>query len=132
VSGEGANQSVSGICTDKAGNSASATVSGINIDKTPPIVTITTPGDNASYLLKSSVPSSYGCSDSGGSGIATCIGPLSTGSNINTGTLGSNAFAVTATDRAGNLATKTNTYWVVYGFVLTPPKSPARPAAPCR
>jgi hypothetical protein len=125
VSAEGANRSVGGSCADKAGNSASATVSGISIDKTPPVVTITTPGDNASYLLNGSVPSSYGCSD-GGSGIATCTGPLATGLNVRTGTLGSNPFAVTATDRAGNLATKTNTYWVVYGFVLTPPKSPAK------
>lgn len=37
VSSEGANQSVSGTCTDKAGNvSDPATISGINIDKTPP------------------------------------------------------------------------------------------------
>lgn len=33
---EGAGQSVTGECTDVAGNSASATVAGINIDKTPP------------------------------------------------------------------------------------------------
>jgi hypothetical protein len=35
---EGAGQSVTGTCTDVAGNSASSTVSGINIDKTPPTV----------------------------------------------------------------------------------------------
>ncbi len=38
VSTEGANRSVTGTVTDKAGNSASATVNGINIDKTPPTV----------------------------------------------------------------------------------------------
>jgi hypothetical protein len=38
LSNEGAGQSVSGTCTDLAGNSASATVSGINNDKTPPAV----------------------------------------------------------------------------------------------
>lgn len=38
LSTEGAGQSVTGTCTDVAGNSASATVSGINIDKTPPTV----------------------------------------------------------------------------------------------
>ena len=38
LSTEGANQLVTGTCTDLAGNSASATVSGINIDKTPPTV----------------------------------------------------------------------------------------------
>ena len=38
LSAEGANQSVTGMATDQAGNSASATVGGINIDKTPPAV----------------------------------------------------------------------------------------------
>ena len=41
LSGEGANQSASGTCTDKAGNeSALATASGINIDKTAPTVAL--------------------------------------------------------------------------------------------
>jgi hypothetical protein len=39
LSAEGAGQSVSGTCTDVAGNSATSTVSGINIDKIPPVVT---------------------------------------------------------------------------------------------
>ena len=38
VSGEGANQAVSGACRDVAGNSVLVTVNGINIDKTPPTV----------------------------------------------------------------------------------------------
>src|SRR5260370_6444151 len=38
LSSESAGQSVSGTCTDLAGNSGSATVNGINIDKTPPTV----------------------------------------------------------------------------------------------
>jgi hypothetical protein len=38
LSTEGAGQSVSGICTDLAGNSASAIVQSINIDMTPPVV----------------------------------------------------------------------------------------------
>jgi hypothetical protein len=39
LSTEAANQSVSGVCQDLAGNSSSTTVSGINVDKTPPTVT---------------------------------------------------------------------------------------------
>ena len=35
---EGRNQSLTGVCTDAAGNTASNTVSGINIDRTPPAV----------------------------------------------------------------------------------------------
>lgn len=40
ISTEGANQSVTGTATDKAGNSASATVSRINIDKTKPTASV--------------------------------------------------------------------------------------------
>lgn len=36
IAGEGANQSATGSCADRAGNQASATVGGINIDKTAP------------------------------------------------------------------------------------------------
>jgi hypothetical protein len=128
VTTEGADQSATGTCTDLAGNTTSDTQTEINIDKTPPVVTITTPGDDASYLLNQSVASNYSCSDDGGSGIETetCIGPVSTGVNLNTGTPGSSDFTVDAADRAGNLATRTHTYWVVYGFALTPPKSPAK------
>jgi hypothetical protein len=39
LSAEAAGQSVTGTCTDLAGNSASATVAGISIDKTPPVLT---------------------------------------------------------------------------------------------
>lgn len=39
VSADGANQSASGTCTDRAGNTASTTFSGIFIDKTPPTTT---------------------------------------------------------------------------------------------
>jgi probable HAF family extracellular repeat protein len=42
LSGEGAAQSVSGTCTDVAGNSATSTVNRINIDKTPPVITAST------------------------------------------------------------------------------------------
>jgi hypothetical protein len=38
VSTEGANQSATGTCQDRAGNTASDTQNGINIDKTPPVI----------------------------------------------------------------------------------------------
>jgi len=47
LSTNGAGQSVTGSCTDKAGNSGSATVSGINIDTLAPVATATgTPAPN--------------------------------------------------------------------------------------
>ncbi len=39
ISSEGADQSITGYATDRAGNTASHTVAGINIDKTPPTIT---------------------------------------------------------------------------------------------
>ena len=58
--------------------------------------------------------------------MATCSGPVSSGSNINTSTVGPKTFTVTATDVAGNIATKTNNYSVNYGIIVTPLKSPAQ------
>ena len=54
ASTDGANQSATGICTDKAGNTNSATVNLINIDKVAPSifdngVTAGTPGSNGWY-----------------------------------------------------------------------------------
>ena len=51
LSNEGAGQSASGTCTDKAGNvSAAATASGINIDKTPASLA-SSPSDGGSYYF---------------------------------------------------------------------------------
>ncbi|HJT90195.1 MAG TPA: hypothetical protein VJ732_20130 [Bryobacteraceae bacterium] len=122
--GEGVNQSLFRTVTDLAGNvSAPAGFSGLNVDLTAPTVTITTPGNGATYILNAKVAANYTCADTP-SGIATCSGPVS-GSNLPTGTLGKNTFSVTATDKAGNTTTQSVTYYVVYNFVLTPPKSPA-------
>ena len=113
--------------TNGVGLSTSVSVT-IKIDKTPPNITITTPANNGTYLLNASVASSYSCLDpTPGSGLASCSGPVSNGSNFSTNTVASNpvSFTVTAADNAGNNATRTNTYFVVYNFVLEPPKSPA-------
>ena len=118
---EGANQSALGTCTDKAGNSASATVSGINIDKTKPTITNTVPANNASYLLNATVLASCTCSDS-----LSGIGTVNIGSPFNTARVDKNTFTFTATDKAGNSDTLEVTYYVVYNFALTQPKSPAR------
>ena len=106
VSSEGANQSVSAVALDKAGNSASASVS-VNIDKTAPIVSITSPA-NGSVVTASSLQLAGSASDNL-SGIAsvTCNGSpvvLTSGSFSCTVALasGSNSIQVQATDVAGN------------------------------
>ena len=48
-----------------------------------------------------------------GSGIDSCVGPVASGSAIDTSTLGPQSFAVTGTDNAGNTKTVTHYYTVV-------------------
>jgi Ca2+-binding RTX toxin-like protein len=60
------------------------------------------------------VPADYECEDEpGGSGLASCVGPVADGALIDTSTVGPVAFTVTATDNAGNEAEVTHTYTVV-------------------
>src|SRR5262249_52796168 len=71
LSAEGANQSVSGTCTDNAGNSASATFSGINIDKTAPTLSGFSINGGAPKTTSTSVTlTSIAATDAGGSGVA--------------------------------------------------------------
>jgi hypothetical protein len=119
------------VCTatDGKGNTGaaagSANTGSLKIDTVPPAVSITTPINNGTYVLNASVAANYGCTDSPGSGLATCAGSQANGSNISTSPVGPQTFTVTASDNAGNVATRVNTYWVVYNFVLTPPKTSA-------
>ena len=99
ISTEGANQSATGTCQDRAGNSASNTQNGINIDRTAPVLTLpasftveaTGPsGANVNYFasatdLLDGAPS-VNCTPASGSVFA----------------LGTTSVACTATDHAGN------------------------------
>ncbi|MFN2416869.1 MAG: PxKF domain-containing protein, partial [Pyrinomonadaceae bacterium] len=52
----------------------------------------------------------------GGSGLASCTGTVANGALIDTSAVGSHTFTVTGADIAGNSATATSTYKVVYAF----------------
>jgi uncharacterized protein YjbJ (UPF0337 family) len=112
LSVEGANQSATGSCTDRAGNMASTTLGGINIDKTPP--TVTYAGNSASYTVDQAVNISCSAFDSL-SGVAT-----STCKDINgpaySFSLGLNTFSSTATDKAGNIGSGSVTLTVRVTF----------------
>lgn len=83
-------------------------------DTTKPTVTLGTPAEGASYTKNQVVNASYTCADDvGGSGIATCVGTVASGSAIDTATVGAKTFTVTATDHAGNTASVTHSYTVV-------------------
>lgn len=107
---------VAGTCMDLAGNVSTMNVGPIKIDTTPPAVTISAPANGGSYVLNAAVASNFSCSDAL-SGVATCVGPVASGTNFNTSTFGIHTFTVTATDVAGNQAQATSTYTVGYNFV---------------
>jgi len=110
---------------DKAGNTEIAKTITVKIDRTAPTIAITTPQDGATYLLNAKVAASWSASD-GASGIGSAAGTVANGQFIDTSTVGQKTFTVTATDKAGNQATKTVTYNVVYshGVDFLPPVNP--------
>ncbi|OYO08038.1 hypothetical protein CGZ98_15855 [Enemella evansiae] len=111
VSTEGANQSVTGTCTDKSGNSASNTVSGINIDKTAPALTVNGPENGST--ISSCTPTAparptFTATDAF-SGVAD------QGDNWTTpasGVVGSYTYTAWAIDNAGNRAEQTRRFTV--------------------
>ncbi len=112
--------------TNGAGMSNSASVT-VKIDKTASGISITSPTDGAMYMLNQSITANYSCSDTGGSGVATCAGPVTNGAKIDTSSAGSKSFTVNVTDVAGNNNSKTVSYSVtsditppVISYTLTP------------
>jgi hypothetical protein len=114
LSTDGVGQSARGAVKDSAGNTASTTVSGIDIDSTRPAITNPGAVNGGIYLLGDpAIPASgTACvaSDTG-SGVDSCVVTLSGGQPNGVGTF---TFTATATDRAGNTATRTGTYRVIY------------------
>jgi hypothetical protein len=115
VSNDGANQTVTGTGTDKAGNSASVTIEGINIDRTGPIVTINTPGENAEYSQNQVVLADWQAVDSL-SGIISVSATQENGQAIDTATFGQKTFTINTADKAGNVTEETVTYRIIYDF----------------
>lgn len=102
---------------DIAGNCSVAGPVGPNkVDKKPPQITIAAPAAT-SYKVNQAVASSYSCVD-GGSGVATCAGPVPSGSNFDTASAGAKTFAVNATDNVGNASSQSVSYSVGYAACL--------------
>ncbi|MCA1721007.1 MAG: PxKF domain-containing protein [Actinobacteria bacterium] len=108
----GASQSVSGNAYDKAGNKASASVAGISIDQEKPSITSVTPQAGGLYTL-GAVPAPSCSAGDDFSGLASCAVVVSGGTAIGAGTF---TYTATATDKAGNVSTKTGSYKVAYRF----------------
>ena len=112
LSAEGGAVTGNVTATDNAGNSATVASPSVKIDKTAPAVSITVPADAGSFILGQQVAASYACTD-GLSGVDTCAGPVASGSNIDTASVGQKTFVVNATDKAGNPASLSVSYSVV-------------------
>jgi hypothetical protein len=78
LASDGAGQTASGSCVDRAGNVGTGSVGGIKIDRTGPIaVPVLTPAPNAAGWNKTNVTVSFSGTDGlNGSGVASCTPPL--------------------------------------------------------
>ena len=117
IGGEGMNLAASVVIADQAGNTQTLQTPAVKIDRTAPLVSIATPADEASYLVDAQLLTGYACSDAL-SGAASCEGPVPNGASIDTGTAGDYSFAVTATDLAGNGASRINEYSVAVNYAF--------------
>jgi hypothetical protein len=121
---EGAGQTQTVTVTDKAGNTATVTSPAVNIDMTPPTITITPANGAGPIDICGMLPPSFTTADAL-SGIDPGFpGMLSTAAPTLSG-VGTVTTSVTGVqDLAGNVASASSTYTVVYGpsaFVLGSP-----------
>ncbi len=99
------------VC-DRRGNCSTGKLEHLKIDKTKPVVSLTGPAGGATYVLGAVPSRQCSGSDPGGSGVpdgGACAVTVTGGTGVGTITV-----AAKATDRAGNTATKTISYEVVY------------------
>ena len=112
------------VVCDAVGNCAEAgPVGGNEVDRRAPSIDVSAPADGATYPQGAAVTASYSCGD-GGSGVASCVGPKG---GLDTTTPGRHEVTVTATDRAGNGASRSVGYNVGFAWrgFFTPPLSHA-------
>jgi hypothetical protein len=103
-------------CSATSGGGTATQSVTIKRDATAPIVTVTAPV-SGNYLLNQAVAVNYSCSD-GGSGMANCTGTTANGGLLDTASVGSKTFTVSAADNAGNPAPPTVVnYTVNFGVI---------------
>jgi probable HAF family extracellular repeat protein len=101
--------------TDNAVNVEASRTLQVKIDRTAPTITITRPAVKT-YTVNQSVLAAFNCSDTGGSGIASCTGTAASGAAIDTASAGTRTFTVNALDLADNAASQSVTYQVSYAI----------------
>jgi hypothetical protein len=114
---------------DRAGNAGAASATYTVVDRAAPEITLSAPTDGAVYTLGERVLADYACADQpGGSGVAGCDGTVADGTAVDTSSVGVHSFEVRTRDNAGNEASWTVSYSVVYAFdgFLSPVQNPPR------
>ena len=106
------------VCNTLGECTIAGPIAGNMVDKQPPTITISSPAANATYQLNASVVASYVCSD-GGSGVASCQGPVANAGPFDTSSTGAKTFTVTSIDNVGNPSTLTATYNVATTQTIT-------------
>ena len=102
------------VVVDDSGNqSLPTTFRVVFVDDVPPTIVVTSPIDGATYHVGQQVGATFSCGDVG-SGIASCIGTVGSGSNIDTATPGHKTFTVVARDAAGNEVQRVVNYHVAF------------------
>jgi len=90
------------------------TVTGtMGCDMVPPTVDLRSPADGSHVRQNGPLEVDFSCADTGGSGVASCVGSVADGSLLDTTELGDVSVTVTARDHAGNQTVVTNTVTVV-------------------
>jgi hypothetical protein len=116
-----ANQGVTTVsyqATDAAGNVEALKTLTVMIDTTPPSTSITSPTSGATYTINQPVAASYTCTDPESSPAPSCTGPVASGSNIDTASVGNKVFMVNSTDAAGLSSTQSVSYSVSYNVCI--------------
>jgi hypothetical protein len=124
LSAEGANVTGQVVVTDDAGNSATFTSVPRNIDKTPPVVTLTSPADGATYGFYQDVVADYACAD-----VSLELHGADAGRRlINTRTAGARTFKVTGKDLVNFTTSDTHSFTVGSLFLRWLPRARERAA----
>src|SRR6201999_1989887 len=101
------------FAVDIKGNQSGVQSKSLLLDQTAQTVTVNIP-EGAVYTQNPPGPLVFSCADdTGGSGIASCVGSTPSGQNLPTGTAGMQVLTITATDNVGNVFVKTVNYRVL-------------------
>jgi hypothetical protein len=104
---------VTATSSDRQTNTASILYT---VDGSAPSISISTPASGGTYTQGQVVDASYSCADpDGAADVASCAGPVASGSPIDTSTTGAHSFTVTAADKVGNSTSRTVNYTVAAG-----------------